>query len=276
MVIPPGGTGVSGGACPTSQPTGDVYTAYNGHCATVVEESGNVKKSCADGAGRATQVFEPAPSSNSSFLYETDYTYDPLGNLIQVLQKGNDSNSADWRVRKFNYNSLSQLAQAFNPESGSVSYNYDADGNLSSKTEPLPNQIGSATGTITYCYDALNRLKGKKYASASCPLSSPDVSYSYDSSSHCCLARERIDLRQYGPSFVRHDGLGRFEAWTSDTMGRPFTDQRTSNGVTYSTSYRYNLDGTLKTLTYPLGLRSTIRPVHLRSQRRVSHSLIRR
>ena len=36
-------------------------------------------------------------------------------------------------------------------------------------------------------------------------------------------------------------------------MGRVVADERKTNGVTKTTSYAYNLDGTLKTLTYPSG-----------------------
>ena len=43
------------------------------------------------------------------------------------------------------------------------------------------------------------------------------------------------------------------EAWLYDKMGHPLTDQRTTNSVTNSTTYTYNYDGTMATLTYPLG-----------------------
>jgi len=36
-------------------------------------------------------------------------------------------------------------------------------------------------------------------------------------------------------------------------MGRPLTDRRTTNSVTKSTGYTYNLDGSMATLTYPSG-----------------------
>ncbi len=43
------------------------------------------------------------------------------------------------------------------------------------------------------------------------------------------------------------------ESWSYDAMGRVVTDQRKTNGVTKTTSYAYNPDGTLKTLAYPSG-----------------------
>jgi RHS repeat-associated protein len=46
---------------------------------------------------------------------------------------------------------------------------------------------------------------------------------------------------------------GGAEAWSYDVMGRTQTEQRTTNNVTKSTSYTYNPDGSLATLTYPSG-----------------------
>src|SRR5258708_7107875 len=70
---------------------------------------------------------------------------------------------------------VSRLTQSTNPESGTVSYAYDNDGNVSTKTD-------ARSTLITYCYDQLNRLTGKRYALAACPLTSPDVYFQYDSS----------------------------------------------------------------------------------------------
>jgi YD repeat-containing protein len=137
------------------------------------------RKSCTDGLGRLTQVFEDPAGVN----YETDYTYDALDNLLSVTQKGGTTSSALWRTRTFQYDSLSRLISASNPESGTITYTYDANGNLASKTSPAPNQTGSATVTLSYCYDALNRLTSKAYTAQSCPMSSPVAMYLYDQSS---------------------------------------------------------------------------------------------
>jgi RHS repeat-associated protein len=50
------------------------------------------------------------------------------------------------------------------------------------------------------------------------------------------------------------------QAWAYDKMGRPITDQRTTNSVTKSTLYTYNLDGSIATLTYPGGRIITYQP----------------
>jgi serine/threonine protein kinase len=80
-------------------------TSYSGACTTATDETGKARKSCSDGLGRMTQVFEDPNSLN----YETDYGYDALDNLTSVTQKGGAS-SGSWRTRGFQCNSLSQLS----------------------------------------------------------------------------------------------------------------------------------------------------------------------
>jgi RHS repeat-associated protein len=216
--------------------------SYNGNCRTTTDEAQRARKSCTDGLGRLTQVFEDPAGLN----YETDYTYDPLDNLLTVNQKGGSTNSANWRTRRFAYDSLSRLLTATNPESGTVSYSYDASGNLASKTSPAPNQTGSATITLSYCYDALNRLTSKAYTAQSCPMSSPVATYLYDQTSYNGLAITNGFGRRTGMT----DSAGT-EAWSYDSMGRALADQRTTNGVTFNTPYTYNLDGSVATVIYP-------------------------
>jgi RHS repeat-associated protein len=139
QVIPPDGSSTSN----------NVTTTYSGNCTTVTDQAGKARKSCTDGLGRLTQVFEDPAGLN----YETDYSYDALGNLLTVNQKGGSSSSVNWRTRNFTYDSLSRLTSAVNPESGTVSYTYDNDGNLATKTSWAQNQTQSAqkaaTGSVT-------------------------------------------------------------------------------------------------------------------------------
>jgi RHS repeat-associated protein len=179
--------------------------------------------------------------------YVTTYSYDPLGNLLQVNQSGDGSQAA--RVRSFTYDSFSNLLTASNPESGKITYTYDADGNLVSKTSPQANQTGSATTTVTYCYDPLNRIAAKQYTNsgvtlptcASTPpyLPSPAVTYTYDSGTNAI---------GHLSSLTDQAGSG---SYTFDPLGRTSGEQRTTNGVTRSTSYLYNLDSSLQSVTYP-------------------------
>jgi RHS repeat-associated protein len=231
QVIPPDGTSTAN----------NVTTTYSGNTTNVTDQQGKKRKSATDALGRLITVWEP--DTSGTFVYETDYSYDVLNNLTQVQQKGNDANSADWRTRTFSYNSLSQLLTASNPELGTVTYTYDNDGNLLTKKD-------ARAITITYGYDALNRLTGKTYSNAD-----PAVSYFYDQASYNGLAITNGVGRRTGMS----DAAGA-EAWSYDAMGRVLTDRRTTNAVTKSTAYTYNLDGSLATLTYPSGRVITYAP----------------
>jgi YD repeat-containing protein len=130
----------------------------------VTDEAGKARKSCVDGLGRITGVWEDPAGLN----YQTSYTYDANNNLTSVVQNGS-------RQRTFVYDSLSRLTNATNPESGTICYGtysgstcqqngYDGNGNLVTKTAPAPNQTGTATVTTNYQYDALNRLTMKTYS----------------------------------------------------------------------------------------------------------------
>jgi RHS repeat-associated protein len=245
LVVPPGGTLPSGNNCPTTQPSNDVFTSYSGNATTVTDQAGKSRRSVTDGLGRLIQVFEDPAGLN----YETDYTYDALSNLTRVDQWGGPKGNAGDRVRSFVYDSLSRLTSATNPESGTISYSYDANGNLLQKTSPAPNQTGSATVTLSYCYDALNRLTGKAYTAQTCSnglLPSPLISYFYDQSSYNGLSIANGIGRRTGMS----DQAGS-EAWSYDTLGRTLFDLRKTNGFSKTTSYSYNLDGSVLSVSIP-------------------------
>jgi RHS repeat-associated protein len=231
-----------------------VATSYSGNCTTVTDEAGKSRKSCSDALGRLTQVSEDPTSLN----FESDYLFDALDNLTCVAQKGTNtgtftncsSTAATWRPRSFVYDSLSRLTSAINPESGTVSYAYDNNSNLTSKTSPAPNQSSGAI-TLSYCYDALNRMLSKAYNQQSCPMATPVATYSYDQGSGAAN------------SIGRRTGMtdaGGSASWMYDPMGRPTIQQRTTNGVTMTTAYTYNQDGSVATLTYPSGRTITYKP----------------
>ena len=236
VIAPPDGTALpSGSACPATSPANDVFTIYSGNVTTTSDQAGKSHKSASDGLGRLTDVWEDPAGLN----YHTVYTYDALGNLLTVLQNGS-------RNRSFVYDSLSRSTSATNPESGSVSYTYDPNGNLTSKTSPAPNQTGTATVTLSYCYDALNRTTSKAYTSQSCPMASPVATYLYDQTSYNGLTLTNGIGRRTGMA----DQAGA-EAWSYDSMGRVLLDKRTTNSVSKTIPYTYNLDGSLASVATP-------------------------
>jgi RHS repeat-associated protein len=252
----------------TEQDNSTVSTAYAGNCKTVTDEGLKARKSCYDGFGRLTGVWED-PGSSPHLNYETDYQYDLLDNLTSVTQSGS-------RQRTFTYDSLSRLLCAANPEvqivtcpnpdtgsytPGTIRYAYDANGNVAAKTAPKPNQTSaSVTVMTTYQYDPLNRLTQKSYNDGS----TSTVQYGFDA----------IAPANCSPSLTMNYPIGRrtamcdapgSEAWSYDVMGRPASDRRTTNGVTTTTTYAtptvpYNFDGSIAQLTYPSGRTITYTP----------------
>jgi RHS repeat-associated protein len=206
-----------------------VTTSYSGNCTTVTDEAGKTRESCADGLGRMTEVIENPGGLN----YITNYTYDALDDLVSVAQGGS-------RNRSFAYDSLKRLTSSGNPETGGttnpVTYTYDANNNVQTKTD--------ARGiTITYSWDKLNRMLGRTYSNGD-----PSVGYVYDQTA-CVVVSSCYNI---GHMTSMTDAAGT-EGFAYDTMGRIWGDQRTTNALTKNTSYVYNLDGSLATLTYPSG-----------------------
>jgi YD repeat-containing protein len=227
------------------QPDGSqASTVYNNNCATATDEAGKARKSCVDGLGRLTGVWEDPSGLN----YETDYGYDALSNLLSVTQKG--SNPANARVRTFLYDGLSRLTSATNPESGATNYSYDGDGNLTSKQAPLPNQTGASTVTTTYVYDALSRLTKKSYSDSF----TPTALFAYDNATITtgCPSDSppgQTDLYPVGRRTSMCDASGG-TTWIHDKMGRVQSERRSISGVhgDYDTD-TFNLDGSIASLT---------------------------
>ena len=224
VVVPPDGT-ASGPVCPTTQPSNDVFTTYLGNITTVTDQQVKSRTSQTDGLGRLTNVWEDPNGLN----YQTVYTYDALDDLASVAQSSS-------RNRTFVYDSLKHLTSSTNPEAGTVTYAYDADSNVITKAD-------ARSISITYSYDVLNRMTGRTYSNGD-----PSVGYTYDQStcigtSPCYNVGRRTSMTDAGGS----------ESFSYDKMGREWGEQRTTNSVTKATSYTYNLDGSLATLTYPSG-----------------------
>ncbi len=241
-----------------------VSTAYDGNTVTVTDEASNPRKSTSDALGRLTAIVEPNPSTGSlsSGAFNTNYSYDVLGNLLSVNQQGDGTGTA--RNRSFSYDSLSRLTSASNPESGTQNYTYDANGNVQTKTD------ARGIGT-TYYYDALNRLGQKSFndGNPACPDTggrTPFYSYVYDLTSiwgvstgssigrlsyiqrnnPCTGAYSSVDIFGY-------DAMGR----VNHQFGRTPSLVSSGSGNTYDVTATYSLAGDMTALTYPSGRKVT-------------------
>lgn len=235
--------GASSQLCPSS-------TYGLGYPTLDSDEVGNKRQIWSDGFGRTIEADEP--NSNGTLSVNTCYAFDLNNNVTGVLSAGGSQlicNSSTFS-RCYSFDLLSRITSLTTPEGGTVNYNYDSGGHLSTIVEPAPNQTGSNTVTITFGYDALNRVTSKTYSD-----STPTVKYGYDGSSlsGCTTTPPSITMSNgLGRRTAMCDGSGA-AAWSYDAAGNIVTEGRTIAGQTKTISYAYNLDGSLKTLTYPSG-----------------------
>jgi RHS repeat-associated protein len=216
-----------------------VATAYCGPTVLVTDEANHWRRSTKDALGRLVEVDEPNSLSatvtsngcpgGADATWVTAYAYDALDDLTSVVQSGS-------RNRSFVYDALGHLTSSTNPETSTITYGYDADGNLTTKKD--------ARGiTTTYSYDTLNRLTGKTYSNGD-----PSVSYAYDQSA--CIGQS--PCYNVGRRTTMTDAGGA-ETLSYDKMGSEWGEQRTTNAVSKTTTYTYDLAGNLAALTYPSG-----------------------
>ncbi|HEY6333975.1 MAG TPA: RHS repeat-associated core domain-containing protein, partial [Blastocatellia bacterium] len=172
----------------------------------------------------------PAPAQG----YQTQYTYDAMGDLVSVSQDVNEEQTG----RSFSYDSQKRLLQAINPESGTTSYTYDANGNVKTKTDLR----SPSTPLISYTYDSLNRITSKTYADTT-----PTVLYTYDgvgvSGSSNALGRlSTVSSSVSESEYTSYDPVGRVTGYVQETNNQPYT-----------MSYTYDLAGHTISEVYPSG-----------------------
>lgn len=226
-------------------------TTYGlGYPALLVDEIGNKQQTWTDGFGRLIEADEP--NSSGTLSVNTCYAYDLNNNMTGVLSAGGTQllcNSSTFS-RCYSYDSLSHPTASTTPEGGTINFNYDSGGRLSTMVRPAPNQTGSGTVTITFGYDALNRVITKTYSD-----STPGIKYGYDAIAltGCATTPPTITITNAkGRRTAMCDGSGA-AAWSYDAAGSIITEGRIIAGQTKTISYAHNLDGSLKTLTYPSG-----------------------
>lgn len=142
------------------------------------------------------------------------------------------------------------------------SANYSLSASVSKSTNLVPTQFSTSTSgstltggsnpptvTATYSYDPLNRITKKTFTDGT-----PTVTFLYDGATVSGCAPTLTASNPIGRRTGMCDTTG-IEAWSYDSMGRALADQRTTSGLTKTTSYLYQpyVDGSLYQLTYPSG-----------------------
>ncbi len=222
-----------------SSSMGRTTTTYGNNTVTVRDAAGVTRTSAYDGLGRLVRV-----SENSE---NTCYEYDAADNLTLVRQNATVSSSgacSGGQLRTFAYDKLGRLTSASNPENGTVSYTYDGNGNVLTKRD-------GRGGTVTHTYDALNRVKTTSYSGGGTDFAgTPGVTYTYDAGS-IAVCKNKGRLTSVAAAGVSTTSYGCY-----DKLGRVTASAQTTTGdAARAFAYEYNADGTVKTQTYPSGLK---------------------
>jgi RHS repeat-associated protein len=220
--------GASSQLCSTS-------TYGYGYPTLAVDEAGKKSQHWTNRMGSPVEVDEP--DSSNSLTVPTCYTYDANGKILQVVQ-GSQS-------RTYSYDGLSRPTSVHEPESGATSLYYTTSGGsvCSGNSADLCRRTDGRSITSTYVYDSIDRLTNKTYSD-----STPAATYYYDQTSYNGLTVAYGGGRLTGMS----DGSG-ITAWSYDPAGHVITERRTISGITKTTSYSYNIDGSVAAMTYPSG-----------------------
>lgn len=212
----------------------DVDAAAQTTLTTVTDANENTTVTHTDVWGRTTEVHPPSDPW-------TSYTYDVANQLIQVdLMDYNEWYQASMVIPGFTttleYDQAGRKIYMDDMDMGHWEYIYDALGNLKTQTD--------VRGCITtFTYDTLSRLTNKTYSGTptSCD-STPDVTYTYDSTSAGSGLGQRTGMS---------DGSGS-SSWYFDTRGRQTQEAKViSGGGTFSSAWNYNSADMPASMTYP-------------------------
>ncbi|MCL5878706.1 MAG: hypothetical protein M1428_02755, partial [Deltaproteobacteria bacterium] len=207
----------------------------NGNLSSKTDSNGNLinyQYNELNKLGRVVQYlgspYDPYGSQTNAL---TTYMYNLHGDLITVTD-ANDNNS------NYTYDDLGRLVEVNSPDTGITRYWYDANGNLIGKVD--------ADGrTLNYTYDELNRLTNV------IDISNPKnaiVTYYYDGQNPLNISITNGIGRLTG----MHDSSGN-TAYSYDARGNVIQETRSISGHTFVTSYNYDNDGNIASMTYPSG-----------------------
>jgi RHS repeat-associated protein len=147
----------------------------------------------------------------------TTYAYNAVESLTTITHPGP-------LTRSFSYNTKNFLISETHPETGTLTYGRDNVGNLTSQTD--------GKGATSFAYDALDRRTSIDY-----PGTADDTTFAYDN------ADNRTSVSNAAAAYTS----------TYDSENRLTQQVLTINGLTFTTSFGYDTQGNLTTLTYPTG-----------------------
>ncbi|WP_074870486.1 RHS repeat-associated core domain-containing protein [Lysobacter enzymogenes] len=208
-----------------------------GHATTYGYDAENNVASVTNALSRQiTQAYDPLNRLSQTLedvggiAAQTDYTYNVFDQVTQVTDPKRLNTS-------YVYNAFGERKQVTSPDTGNATYTFDAAGNLKTATDAR-----NVTGTRSY--DVLNRVTAVTY-----PDSALNVSFTYDAVPTVCTSGEQFGQ---GRRSTMTDSSGS-TAYCYDRFGQLARKVQTTNGVSLTVRYAYNVAGQLTALTYPDG-----------------------
>ena len=194
----------------------------------------HIKHELVDGLGRLLTVREFAGDGGVtapwSLYAETKYTYDAADGLTRVTD-------ALANTTVITYDALGRKTGMRDPDMGTWSYGYDGNSNLITQTDAMPQ-------TLWFGYDVLNRMTEKRLNNSSGALL---ATYEYDKAGGTgTFNKGRLDKTINQTNAVT-------TTLNYDKRGNPITQTWRIDGVTYTTTLKYDNADRVTTLTYPDG-----------------------
>jgi YD repeat-containing protein len=203
---------------------GTTSSAYDDWKTTVTDAEGNIKQYYNDARKNLIQVDE----LNGTSTYTTNYEW----NLNSKLTKITDALS---NIRNFTYDGLGRRLTAEDLHAsgdsyfGSWTYTYDNSGNMTQSVNPR-------SQTTNYTYDNINRVLTEDYTTDA----GTETSYTYDSCTNGIGKLCSVSML-----------AGANSSSTYASNGNVASETKTINGTGYLTSYTYDRQGNILTITYP-------------------------
>jgi RHS repeat-associated protein len=221
---------------------------FVGTVVTTVDASGKKSRSITNAQEQLIRIDEATNSGGTETAdlgtlespnQPTYYTYSPQGKIVKIQQ--------DNQNRYFLYDYLGRLIRVRQPEQ-------DVNSNLN-LADPI---TGNSEWTAGLTYDILGNVltatdsKGTVTTTTYDKLSRPITKTYSDGTLQVNLFYDNLPLGK-GKLIKVSNSISTSEVINFSQVGKVLSHKQTTNGQSYTTSYKYNLFGTLIETTYPSG-----------------------
>lgn len=193
---------------------------YTPKSITIVEPSGKTSTKKSNSKGDIIESIDP----NNEKL---TYAYKSNGKLKQVeVITGNN------HIVSFNYDEYGNQTNISDPNSGNINFEFDAYGQLVKEVNPK--------GTISFKYNKVGDIIEKNNGISK-------YIYTYNSTGNSLGLLQKIELLNNSNQLLSS------KSYTYNNFGQKKTRVDLVNGINYSFSYDYDIEGRMSELIYPSG-----------------------